>query len=109
MNAFTLDAPADDFTSRCVRLADFSESVSLKAQAWADDAIAIVNNVIDAANKEAATRGAQALTQTASLFAKMQPFEDEILNMVVPGLNQILLPWTPGSGTRPRDLLGSSK
>ena len=97
---------ADHSTSHCVRLADFSETVGLKAQKWAEDAIEIVTDVIAEANKQAAARGAQALTQTASIIAELEEFTDEISKMVTPGLNQIPLPGTPGSGTRRRDVWG---
>ena len=58
--------------------------------------------MIAEANKQAAARGAQALTQTASVIAELEEFTDEISNMVTPALNQIPVPGLPGSGTRRR-------
>jgi hypothetical protein len=88
------------------RLADFSDTVSLKAQKWAEDAIEIVTDIITEANKQAVARGAQALSQTASIVAELEGFTDEIAQMNVPGLNQIPVPGSPGSGTRRRDVMG---
>ena len=88
-----------------VWFADFSATIGVNAQKWANDAIRIAVQALYDANKAATDAGRPAAATTAMITAQLGQFADQIKNMVAPTLPQI--PLLPPPGGRKRDELWS--